>query len=158
MTEWLMISGSRQATPEMIRYACDSVRRAKEKGWTVMIGDNPKGVDLAVVSAFGKGLIVASVAAEGARSLNLLKGGRGDTTRSAAEYAARDRLMADMCSIGMFVWNGKSPGTKAAFDYMASLGKKCYLADFSGKKVKLTEANAKPEPPPEPKATQIRMF
>ncbi len=92
------------------------------------------------------------------RLFNILNGGRGDTTRPKESYTARDRAMADFCTTGMFIWNGKSPGTKAAFDYMAAQGKQCYLADFSKKPMKLTVANAKPAPAPEPIPQQLSLL
>jgi hypothetical protein len=45
----LMIAGSRDATPQMLDYVRRAVRRAQECGYTVIVGDNPKGVDMAVV-------------------------------------------------------------------------------------------------------------
>ena len=40
----VLIAGSRDATHEMLDYARRVVRRAHEKGYTVVVGDNPKGV------------------------------------------------------------------------------------------------------------------
>ena len=45
----LLIAGSRDATPEMLEYARRVVRRAHDKGYMIVVGDNPKGVDYAVV-------------------------------------------------------------------------------------------------------------
>jgi predicted Rossmann fold nucleotide-binding protein DprA/Smf involved in DNA uptake len=48
-TTHVLIAGSRDASHEMLDYARRVVRRAHEKGYTVVVGDNPKGVDNAVV-------------------------------------------------------------------------------------------------------------
>lgn len=48
-TTQIMIAGSRYATREMLDYARKVVRRAYAKGYTIVVGDNPKGVDMAVV-------------------------------------------------------------------------------------------------------------
>ena len=45
----VLIAGSRDANREMLDYARRAVRRAQQQGYTVIVGDNPKGVDLAVV-------------------------------------------------------------------------------------------------------------
>ena len=45
----VLIAGSRDATHQMLDYARRVVRRAHEKSYTVVVGDNPKGVDKAVV-------------------------------------------------------------------------------------------------------------
>lgn len=45
-------------------------------------------------------------------------------------YTVRDRWMADNAQIGVFVWNGESPGTKAGYDYMCSRKKEAHLKMF----------------------------
>src|SRR3954452_1729745 len=45
----VLIAGSRSASAEMFNYAQRVVRRAHQLGWIVVVGDNPQGVDLAVV-------------------------------------------------------------------------------------------------------------
>ena len=49
-TTHLMIAGSRYATREMLDYARRAVQRAHQLGWTILVGDNPKGVDMAAAS------------------------------------------------------------------------------------------------------------
>lgn len=46
----LLITGSRRATPEMVRYAGRAVARAGELGWVIVVGD-ADGVDTAVINA-----------------------------------------------------------------------------------------------------------
>ena len=45
----LMIAGSRYSTYEALNYARRVVQRAHQLGYTIIVGDNPKGVDMAVV-------------------------------------------------------------------------------------------------------------
>ena len=45
----VLITGSRDASPEMLAYARRAVQRTHRLDWTVLVGDNPKGIDLAVV-------------------------------------------------------------------------------------------------------------
>ena len=44
-THHVLIAGSRYATREMLDYARRAVQRAHAKGYTIIVGDNPKGVD-----------------------------------------------------------------------------------------------------------------
>lgn len=45
----LMIAGSRYSTYEALNYARRVVQRAHQLGYTIVVGDNPNGVDMAVV-------------------------------------------------------------------------------------------------------------
>jgi hypothetical protein len=45
----IMIAGSRYANREALDYARRVVRRVHQLGHTIVVGDNPKGVDMAVV-------------------------------------------------------------------------------------------------------------
>ena len=45
----ILIAGSRDASPAMLDYARRVVRRAHQLGWTIVVGDNPLGVDMTVV-------------------------------------------------------------------------------------------------------------
>jgi hypothetical protein len=51
-TTHVLIAGSRYASSQMLNYARRVVRRAHGKGYTILVGDNPKGVDMAVVVFF----------------------------------------------------------------------------------------------------------
>lgn len=130
-TTHLMIAGSREATTQMIDYARRAVRRAHDRGFTIVVGDNPKGVDMAVVRECRR--LKTPVIVAGASNFPRnggCKHGRyvkvhRDTYRASGghllnRYMVRDRWMADTAQIGLFVWNGDSPGTKAGFDYMNS--------------------------------------
>ncbi|MDX1992559.1 MAG: ribonuclease H [bacterium] len=141
MTTHLMIAGSREASPQMLEYARRVVRRSHERGYTVLVGDNPKGVDMAVVRECRRlktPVIVAGLGNfprnGGCRHGQYVKV-HHDTYRAANgyllnRYTVRDRWLADTAQIGIFVWNGDSPGTRAGYDYMVSRGKDAHLIDF----------------------------
>jgi ribonuclease HI len=140
----LLIAGSRDATAEMLDYARRVVRRAHEKGYMIVVGDNPKGVDYAVVQECRRlqaKVIVCGIANYprngGCKHSEYIKverdiyrAGKG---RLFEAYHARDRYMADMSDIGIFVWDGESRGTKAGFDYMDRRGKDAHLINFDEK-------------------------
>lgn len=137
----LMIAGSRTATPEMLDYARRAVRRAKERGYTVMVGDNPHGVDMAVVRECRRLHVPVTVAGANSFPRN---GGckhgsyvkvpldtyRASNGRLLHRYTVRDRWMVDNSHIGVFIWNGDSPGTKTGYDYMISRKKDAHLINF----------------------------
>ena len=140
-TVHVLIAGSRDATPQMLDYARRAVRRAHERGYTVIVGDNPKGVDMAVVRECRRLKTPVIVAGPG----NVPRNGgcrhgsyakiHRDTSRSANgqllnRYTVRDRWMVDAAQIGLFIWNGESPGTKHGYDYMVERGKDAHLINF----------------------------
>ena len=137
----VMIAGSREATPKMLDYARRAVRRAHERGYTVIVGDNPKGVDMAVVRECRRLQVPVIVAGVGnfARNGGCHHGSyvkvHRDTYRGANgyllnRYTVRDRWLVDNAQIGLFVWNGDSPGTKMGYDYMIERGKDAHLLNF----------------------------
>jgi hypothetical protein len=126
---YILIAGSRHATCEMLDYARRAVQRAHTKGYAVIVGDNPKGVDMAVVQECRRlkvKVIIAGIANfprnYGCKHGSYIKVTR-DLYRSAGGdllggYTARDRWMVDNCQIALFIWNGDSPGTKAGYEYV----------------------------------------
>lgn len=113
---YVLIAGSRQASAEMIAYARRVVQRAHQLGWTVVVGDNPQGVETAVVRECRRlrtNVIVAGVA-------NIPRNGGGkigsyvkvdrELYRSAGgsllnAYTVRDRWMVDQCQCAVFIWD-----------------------------------------------------
>ncbi|QPC81679.1 reverse transcriptase-like protein [Phototrophicus methaneseepsis] len=141
-TTHLMIAGSRDATAQMLDYARRAVRRAHEKGFAILVGDNPKGVDMVVVRECRRLQIPVIVAGVG----NFPRNGEckhgtyvkvhRDTYRASGghllhRYTVRDRWMVDQAQMGLFVWNGDSPGTKAGYNYATQRGKDAHLINFS---------------------------
>ncbi len=141
-TTHLLIAGSRYATREMLDYARRAVQRAHQLGWTILVGDNPQGIDMAVVQECRRlkaKVIVAGIANfprnYGCKHGSYIKVTR-DLYRSAGGdllggYTARDRWMVDNCQRSLFIWSGSSPGTKAAHDYAVKRGKEAHLINFS---------------------------
>jgi hypothetical protein len=125
----LLIAGSRDATRAMLDYARRAAQRAHERGYTVVGGDNPKGVDLAVVRECRrlKTPVIVAGAGHFPRNGGCQHGSyvkvHRDTYRAANghllnRYTVRDRWMADTANLGVFIWNGDSPGTRAGYEYV----------------------------------------
>ncbi len=131
----LMIAGSRVANDKMLDYARRCVSHAIDNGWTIVVGDNPKGVDQVVVEELNS-LEYAHVIVVGI-ARNPRNGGvhTGRYIRYGNTYTERDQAMAKSSDRGIFIWSGDektSPGTKGGADYMKSLSsKKVDLMDFS---------------------------
>jgi ribonuclease HI len=138
----ILIAGSRYASREALDYARRVVRRVHQLGHTVVVGDNPKGVDMAVVQECrrlkAKVLVVGVTSRP--RNGGCAHGGyvkvERDTYHAAGghlldRYHVRDRWMVDNSVRGMFIWNGDSQGTKAGYDYMVSRQKEAHLVIFA---------------------------
>jgi len=140
----IMIAGSRYANREALDYARRVVRRVHQLGHTIVVGDNPKGVDMAVVQECRR--LKAKVLVVGVTN-RPRNGGcshgsyvkiERDTYRAAGghlfdRYHVRDRWMVDNASRGVFIWNGDSKGTKSGYDYMVSRQKEAHLITFAQK-------------------------
>lgn len=140
----VLIAGSRHASGEMLVYARRAVQRAHQLGWTIIVGDNSHGIDVAVVHECRRlkvSVIVVGVANfprnGGCRHGSYIKVLR-DLYRSAGGnllngYTVRDRWMVDNCQHALFIWNGDSPGTKAGYEYAVLRGKEAHLVSFERK-------------------------
>ena len=128
----LMVSGSRRASANMLEYARRVVAKAAEYGWQIVVGDNPDGVDAEIVKECNRrqytNVVVVGIAKEprnggvtGSRYVQIGK-----------SYSERDQLMAKASDRGLFIWDGKSPGTKKGYGFIRSLGKTAHLMDFAG--------------------------
>ena len=128
----LYIAGSRQASDNMLEYTRRVVARAIENDWTIVVGDNPQGVDQEVIKEVCRlnysDVIVVGIAK------NPRNGGvpEGQYVQYGNSYPERDQAMARASDRGIFIWNGQSEGTKNAYHYMKSLdNKNQHLMDFS---------------------------
>jgi len=137
----VMIAGSRYASREMLDYARRVVQRAHEKGYIVLVGDNPKGVDMAVVQECRRLHAKVIVAGTGnfPRNYGCKHGSYVKVTRDLYRsaggnlldgYTVRDRWMVDNCQTALFIWNGDSPGTEAGYKYAVQRGKTAHLINF----------------------------
>lgn len=138
----ILIAGSRYASREALDYARRVVRRVHQLGHTIVVGDNPKGVDMAVVQECrrlkAKVLVVGVTnrPRNGGCSHGSYVKVERDTYRAAGghlydRYHVRDRWMVDNSQRGVFVWNGDSQGTKRGYDYMVSRQKEAHLMTFA---------------------------
>lgn len=142
----ILIAGSRYSRREALVYARRVVQRAKDRGYTVLVGDNPRGVDAVVVQTcrlLRVPVIVAGIA-HFPRNAGCPPGSyvqiEPDLYRAAGGYrlngyTVRDRWLVDNASLGIFIWNGDSPGTKAGYDYAIQRGKTAHLLTFPVKGV-----------------------
>lgn len=127
----LYIAGSRSASDNMLEYTRRVVARAIKNDWTIVVGDNPQGVDQEVIKETSRlnysDVIVVGIAKKPRN------GGvpEGQYVQYGNSYPERDKAMARCSDRGIFVWNGKSKGTETAYYYMQSLDKTQHLMDFS---------------------------
>lgn len=146
----ILVAGSRDASMEMLDYARRIVRRAHQRGWIIVVGDNPQGVDMVVMRECRRlraKVIVAGVSSfprnGGANGKHSFKHGeyvkverdlyRGAGGELLSSYTVRDRWMVDNCQRAIFIWNGESPDTKAGYDYAFARGKQAHLIEFERK-------------------------
>lgn len=132
----LLITGSRQATKEMLAYACFAVERAKELGWTIIVGD-AEGIDHQVLYKccwlevpfrfFGITPVPRHYCClNHVNRYNKIDG----------DYLARDRKMVWECDRVLAIWNGISRGTKYTYDYAVKLGKQADLTTFTNEAIR----------------------
>lgn len=142
----VMLAGSRYSTHAALDYARRVVQRAHTLGWTVLVGDNPRGVDMTVVQECRrlKAKVVVVGIAPYPRNGGCKHGSyiraeqdvyRATHNERLDRYHARDRRMVDMCQRAVFIWNGDSSGTKAGYDYAVLRGKEAHLVTFPVKGV-----------------------
>lgn len=127
----LLIAGSRYINAAGIAYAEKAVRRAHELGWTVVVGDNPKGIDRAVIDECSrlkaKFVVVAANETRYTGSAEVrpeglfeIEGG-SVVVHQNVSYAQRDQIMVTLAHKSLFIWNGESKGTKAGYDFAVEL-------------------------------------
>ena len=119
----VLITGSREASPEMLAKAVEVVRWCQREGYTILVGDAP-GIDLQVRRACQQ-LGYASIIVFGAYGkirFNAVKVGRFVPLQG--DYLSRDRVMAQQCSLCVCLWNGRSHGAKYTAEHVQSLGKR----------------------------------
>ncbi len=101
----LLVTGSRHATPVMLKTAHKAVQRAYELGFAILVGDAP-GVDAAVIAECNRlGVQYACVCVAGK--------GRNAEARlvvnaPVASYTERDRWMVTRADRVLAIHNGRS--------------------------------------------------
>ena len=128
----VLIAGSMVMKNAGIIFAKACVRWALERGHTVVVGDNPLGVDKAVISECD----ILNVPHEVYWTEKLRYSRRSSLCYKVhvadfrGRHTLRDRHMCELADIGIFIWNGDSHGTLKGYDYMKSLGKDAHLRKF----------------------------
>lgn len=120
----ILITGSRDASPELLEYARSIVRRAKELGWSIIVGDAP-GIDTAVIRECDR--LSVAIEVHGAYGRMRSRTSTGRNIAHSCDYTQRDRTMAELCDWCVACWNGKSNGTRATFVYARELGKRVHV-------------------------------
>ena len=120
----LLITGSRDASDRMLAYARSLVGRAKELGWSVVVGD-AAGIDAVVIAEADRMGVPVEVHGGYSKIRNVTT--TGSNVKHDAGYPERDKIMAGICDMCIGVWNGKSRGTKITVDAAAALGKTTHL-------------------------------
>lgn len=127
----LLIAGSRHASDNMLRYVRHVVAKAIANGWTIVVGDNPEGVDCAVVEECNRlhrtDVIVVGIANQPRNGG--VTGGR--YFQRGLSYGDRDRQMALAADRGIYIWDGQSNGTYQGYRTMQDLGKPADLINFA---------------------------
>lgn len=119
----LLITGSRNATPAMLRMAYSAVEHAKANGWHIIVGD-ADGIDKQVIDACCQLDMPFAIYGITSSPRNLCCGHHiFNYQRMPGDYLARDRTMAHLCNRVFAIWNGTSRGTKYTYDYVRNLGK-----------------------------------
>ncbi len=145
----LLIAGSRDASPDMLQIARQAVMRARANGWMVLVGDNPRGIDAAVIDAcdeIGVNVIVFGVSAHPRKGSQRLgsywrvdtAAAQDDEYVSAKGYTERDRYMIDLADRCFFIHDGFSRGTRAGYDYA--------IAQNKPTDIRVSNAPQKPKP------------
>lgn len=123
----LLISGSRNASPAMLAYAEQVVKRAAALGWAVVCGD-AAGVDKCAIEhaeALGVPLTVYGITE---RPRVPVKGIYKRTY--SRSFLDRDWEMVQVCDRMIGIWNGVSRGTLATYRYALTCSKPCDLINF----------------------------
>ena len=120
----LLITGSREASDRMLQYARIVVDRAKQLGWSIVVGD-AEGIDAEVIAWCD--MLGVPVEVHGSYGKLRHQSRTGKNVTHPASYPERDRIMAGICDVCIGVWNGKSRGTKVTVDAAAALGKTTHL-------------------------------
>ena len=128
MRRKVLITGSRQATPAMLAKVEAVVRWVKRQGYVLLVGD-ATGVD-AHVRLCAEALSVPTTVFGAYGRLRDRYHSQEQVVVVPEGYAVRDRLMAQACDLCVAVWNGRSRGTRATFEYARRLGKRVVVRTY----------------------------
>lgn len=125
----LLITGSREATPEMLELVDQLVLDAKADGDEVIVGD-ADGVDARAI--YQCDLLKVPVTVYGAYEKLRRRAKTGLNYGLKGTYPQRDLYMAERCDVCVAVWSGVSRGTRITFEAAATFGKPVTVYDCSG--------------------------
>ena len=128
----LLITGSRDASFVMMRKAWQAVERARELGWSIVVGD-ASGIDKEVIAACCHWLVPF-------RFFGIYPKPRHFCcdkhlwcyTQVIGNYYKRDDYMVDLPEVDrvLAIWNGVSGGTRHTFEYAQRQGKQVDILSF----------------------------
>jgi len=141
VTHVSIIGSSRTLSPAMRDYARRAVQRAQARGFTVLVGDHPSGVEAVVRDECRRlktPVVVVGVGRFprcGARWLRCylsigMDSCRGSKGRLLDPSTVLNRWLADNSQIGLFLWDCVDRSTKTAYDYMIHCGRDAHLIRF----------------------------
>ena len=121
----IMIAGSRYASTKMLAQVRAAVDRIAARGDVLFVGD-ADGIDAAAIAhAHEIGVEHYVFTRVGMPPRNTSPS--AIVVQEGAWFRDRDRIMAHRADMGYFVWNGKSKGTRAVYNFMTQLGKPAFL-------------------------------
>ena len=120
----LLITGSRYISSAGIAYARAAVQRAKDLGWTIVVGD-AGGVDQAVMNECHRLGVKHEVWGAYGKYRRTTPSARRNVI--AGDYLERDRAMVERADKCLAIWNGSSSGTKYTYDQAVAAGKEAWL-------------------------------
>ena len=136
----IAVSGSRHwRSPDAAQaYVQRLVTRAIAQDHWLYVGDNPEGVDLWIVEAcntlgwrhrcvvFGR----HDAPRNGGAGWYINERFKGSRIVPLESYGERDQYMIFLANMMIAIWNGKSPGTKAAHDFAISRHVETHLVEL----------------------------
>ena len=127
MKKLLLVTGSRSISEAGLAYARKAVQRAHDLDYDVIVGD-ASGIDDAVMRECDKLGVACTVV--GAYDKLRRRTASCSVYAVSGSYIQRDKYMAERCDLCLAVWNGKSRGTKATYDFAVELSKTAWLKTF----------------------------
>lgn len=138
--KWIAVSGSRESTPAMDRYAERVIEKAIQQNNLIMFGDNPYGVDWVVLNYIYNHqdripekqwtVCVPGNTSDKPRNIARLNEEPVYNKWQYEQYYKRDCDMADFADVTICIWDGQSRGTKELFDYARSVKRQAWLVTF----------------------------
>lgn len=125
----ILFTGSRDATPAMLKRAKKLAWQCIRKKQDIVVGD-AGGVDAEVIRICNLHKY-ARVTVWGAYGMIRHGAACGVNKVTYADYPRRDLILAGNCDVCIAIWNGRSRGTIITVNYAKELGKRVQVIDFS---------------------------